>query len=357
MTGPAALRCSATSRRGSRASARRRRSTDPAPTMPRRVFLTGGAGFVGGAVARQLRAIGDEVVAVVRDPSTVGPLRDIGTKIVEGDLRSIDATREAMARCDAVIHSAGSYKVGIPKSEHPRMDEANVAVTERVMDAAIDLGISRVVDISTVNVFGKTGGAVPDESYERDPAKGFLSYYDETKYRAHKAVLQRIAAGAPIVIVQPGTVYGRDDHSGIGEQLKAAFEGKARFIALGDLGISPTYVDDLAAGIVAALDRGRPGESYVMAGENMRLSDAMAIAARAGGRRPPTLRFPTTMLRIGARLAPNGGALINQPPNLAEIVSSSLGVTYWATSAKAEAELGYRSRPLSVGAVDAFGPA
>src|SRR3954454_10661126 len=100
MTGPAALRCSATSRRGSRASARRRRSTAPAPTIPRRVFLTGGPGFVGGAVARQLRAIGDDVVAVVRDPSTAGPLRDIGTEIVEGDLRSIDAIREAMARCD-----------------------------------------------------------------------------------------------------------------------------------------------------------------------------------------------------------------------------------------------------------------
>ena len=325
--------------------------------MPRRIFLTGGAGFVGGAIARLARTMGDEVVAVVRDPSTATELRDIGADVIAGDLGTKDSIRDAMTGCDAVIHSAGSYKVGIPKSERPLMDEANVRVTERVMDAALDLDIARIVHISTVNVFGKTGGVVPDESYERDPAKGFLSYYDLTKYRSHRAVADRIEAGAPIVIVMPGTVYGRGDHSGVGEQLEQAFHGTARFIGLGDLGISPTYVDDLAAGIMTAMDRGRPGNSYVMAGENLRLAQAMAIAARAGGHRPPRLRLPTSIIRIGAKLAPNGGHLMNQPPNLAEIVSSSVGVTYWASSAKAEAELGYRSRPLAVGAVDAFGPA
>jgi len=191
--------------------------------------------------------------------------------VIRGDLGAKDAIRGAMAGCDAVIHSAGSYKVGIPKAERPLMDEANVRVTERVMDAALELEIARIVHISTVNVIGKTGGTVPDESYERDPAKGFLSYYDLTKYRAHRAVAGRIEAGAPIVIVMPGTVYGRGDHSGVGEQLEHAFHGTARFIGLGDLGISPTYVDDLAAGIITAMDRGRPGNSYVMAGENLRL--------------------------------------------------------------------------------------
>jgi dihydroflavonol-4-reductase len=324
--------------------------------MPRRVFLTGGAGFVGGAVARVARSRGDEVVALVRDPSTARALHEIGAELVQGDLATTDSIRDAMIGCDAVIHAAGSYKVGIPKSERAAMDEANVAATERVMDAAIGLAIPTIVHISTVNVFGRTGGLVPDESYERDRAAGFLSHYDRTKYQSHQAVVARIRDGAPIVIVLPGTVYGRGDHSGVGEQLKAAFDGTARFIALGDLGISPTYVDDLAAGIVAAMDRGRPGESYIMAGENMRLREAMAIAARAGGRRPPRLELPTVLLRIGARLAPNGGERINQPPNLAEIVSSSVGVTYWASSAKAEAELGYRSRPLAAGAVAAFGP-
>jgi dihydroflavonol-4-reductase len=323
--------------------------------MPRRIFLTGGAGFVGGAVARQLRINGDDVVAVVRDSASGGPLRDIGVTVVAGDLGSTWAIREAMAGCDAVVHAAGSYRIGIPEAARPAMYEANVTVAERVLDAALGLGVGRIVDISTVNTFGDTGGLVHDETFERDPSKGFLSYYDETKYLAHQAARRRIDAGAPIVIVMPGTVYGRGDHSAAGAQLEAAFNGTLPYYGPGEMGLSPTYVDDLAAGIVAAMDRGHVGQSYVMAGENMRFAEAIAIAARAGGHRPPRLRVPTTLLRVAGRLFPNGGRLAGQPPNLREIVSASAGVTYWASSAKAESELGYRSRPLSAGAVAAFG--
>jgi len=323
--------------------------------MPRRIFLTGGAGFVGGAVARLLRAMGDDVVAVVRDPSAAGPLREIGATVSGGDLSTSDAIRAAMAGCDAAIHVAGSYRIGISSSERPAMYEANVAVSERVLDAAIDVGLPRIVDISTVNTFGNTHGLVVDETYVRDLTAGYLSYYDETKVRAHQIAADRIAGGAPVVIVMPGTTYGPRDHSAAGAQLEAAFDGRARLIMAGDTGLSPAFVDDVAAGIVTALDRGRIGEAYIMAGENMRLADAMAIAARAGGRRPPRIRVPGSIVRLGARLMPNGGSLIGQPPNLAEIARSSIGVTYWASSAKAEAELGYRSRPLSIGAVDAFG--
>src|SRR4029077_704577 len=105
-----------------------------------------------------------------------------------------------------VIHYAGSYRVGISASERPAMYEANVALTERVLDAAIALGIPRIVYVSTVNAFGNTKGRVPDETFRRDLADGFASYYDETKYQAHVAAEARIAAGAPIVIVMPGTV-------------------------------------------------------------------------------------------------------------------------------------------------------
>jgi nucleoside-diphosphate-sugar epimerase len=323
--------------------------------MARRVFLTGGAGFVGGAVARLLRAMGDDVVAVVRDPSKAGQLRDVGATLVGGDLSSSDAIRSAMTGSDAVIHAAGSYRIGIPVSAHPAMYEANVTVAERVLDAAIGLRVARIVDISTVNTFGNTGGRVADERFERDPSEGFVSYYDETKYLAHQAALRRIEAGAPIVVVMPGTVYGRGDHSAMGAQLEAAFNGSLPYYGPGEMGISPTYVDDLAAGIVAAMDRGRVGERYVMAGDNLRFSEAIAIAARAGGHRPPRLRVPTMLLRAAGRLLPNGGRLAGQPPNLREIVRASAGVTYWADSSKAESELGYRSRPLSAGAVTAFG--
>jgi dihydroflavonol-4-reductase len=321
------------------------------------IVITGAGGFIGSRVARLLYERGDEVVALVRDPTKATALRDLGVRLVAGDLGSAAAIRSAIAGSGGVIHIAGSYRVGIPAAERPAMYEANVAVTERVLDAAIAEGVPRIVYISTVNVFGNSKGRVSDETFKRDPADGFGSYYDETKYLAHLVVEERIAAGAPIVIVQPGTVYGRGDHSAIGGQLKAAYEGTARYVVLGDLGVTPTHVDDLAAGIVAAFDHARIGQTYVMCGENMRLREAMAIAAEAGGRRLPRLSVPDGMIRLAARLAPNGGRFLGQPPNLSEIVHAAVGVTLWASHAKASSELGYASRDLDRGARDAFGRA
>ena len=325
--------------------------------MTRTVFVTGAAGFIGLQVARQLRDRGDEVIAVVRDPTSATELQATGARLVQGDLGSVDSIRAAMSGADSVIHVAGTYRVGIPASERPAMYEANVGATQRVLDAAIALAIPRIVAISTVNVFGNTHGRVVDETYHRDLRDGFLSYYDETKYLAHVATLARAEAGAPIVIVQPGTVYGRKDHSGIGAQLQAAYEGTAPYIGFGETGISPTYVDDVAAGIIAALERGRIGEAYVMAGENMALRDAMRVSAAAAGRKPPRLSIPTVVLRIGSRLAPHAGGAFGLPPDLREIVRSAAGVTFWASSAKAATELGYATRDLATGARDAFGPA
>jgi nucleoside-diphosphate-sugar epimerase len=321
------------------------------------IVITGAAGFIGSRITRILYERGDEVVAIVRDPARAGVLRDLGVRLVANDLGSEAGIRAAVAGAGAVVHAAGMYRVGIPASERPVMYDANVAATERVLDAAVAEDVGRIVYLSTVNVYGDSGGQVRDETFRRDPADGFVSYYDETKYLAHVAAEERIAAGAPIVIVLPGIVYGAGDHSAAGAQLKAAFDGAARYIAQADLGISPAHVDDLAAGIVAALDHGRLGQAYVLCGTNMRLREAMAVAAAAGGRRLPRLVIPNGMLRLVARLIPNGGRLVGARQNLREIVRASDGVTYWASHAKATAELGYAPRDLATGARDAFGPA
>ncbi len=320
------------------------------------VVVTGAAGFIGNRVARILLARGDEVVAIVRDPESgaAADLRGLGARLVAGDLTSEPNLRRVMTGAAGVIHIAGSYLVGIPASERPAMYEANVGATQRVLDAAIAAGVPRIVYISTVNVFGNTHGLIVDETYHRDLSEGFVSYYDETKYLAHVAAEARIGAGAPIVIVQPGTVYGAGDHSGIGAQLKAAYDGSAPFIAFASTGISPAFVDDIAGGIVGAIDRGRLGEAYILTATNMRLGEAMRIAARLAGRRPPRLSIPNAVLHIGALLAPNSGALFGVSPNLREIVSSADGVTYWASNAKAVAELGFVPRSLEVGLIDAF---
>jgi hypothetical protein len=116
------------------------------------------------------------------------------------------------------------------------MWDANVGTTTWLLDAAAAAGVPRIVYVSTVNVFGNTRGKVVDESYRRDLADGFLSWYDETKFGAHEVAEQRIADGAPITIAMPGTVIGPGDHTQIGRQLIAARDGKLPYVAGAELG-------------------------------------------------------------------------------------------------------------------------
>jgi dihydroflavonol-4-reductase len=314
-----------------------------------RVFVTGGLGFIGSRVVSLLAEHGGRVTTVVRAPDRLAA-RQASVDRVAGDLRSSRELEAQIAGHEAVIHIAGMYRVGIPPAERPAMWDANVGTTERVLDAAAAAGAGRIVYVSTVNVFGNTRGRVVDETYRRDPQDGFLSWYDETKFRAHEAAERRLGAGLPISIAMPSQVYGSNDHSSFGEQLRLAHDGKLPYRALDDVGVGLVHVDDLAAGIVAVLDVGRVGESYVLSGPRTTLRDAIGVAAMIGGRRPPRLRVPTTLLRA---MAP-AGRLIGQP-NLREVISAAAGVTYWASSAKAERELGFAARDLAEGFGDTFG--
>jgi len=314
-----------------------------------RVVVTGGAGLVGRAVVRLLCERGDTVVAVVRDPRRAGFLAEMGAELVKDDLSDAGRLTEVLRGTDGLIHAAGSYRIGIPASERPAMWDANVGTTTRVLDAAMAPGTPRIVYVSTGNVYGNTHGVTVDETYQRNLDEGFLSWYDETKYRAHEVAEQRIARGAPVVIVLPSQVYGPGDRTGFGEQVRLAHAGKLPYRALTGVRIGVVHADDLARGIVAALDRGRIGERYNLSGPAASLGEAEAITAKLGGHRLPWLRFPDGLLGAMAPL----GRLIGQP-NLRELVAASSGVTYLFSSAKAEAELGFTTRDLETGLRDTF---
>lgn len=313
-----------------------------------KAFVTGGSGFIGGHVARNLRERGDEVVALVRSPERAEGLRELGCELVEGDLSAPDAIRRGVEGCDSAFHIAAVYKVGIPKSEHEAMHDANVRGTERVLDAAIDAGAGRIVYVSTVNVFGNTRGQVVDETYER-PGDGYLSYYDETKFLSHQVALDRIAKGAAIVIVQPGGVYGPNDHSEIGNIIDQVRAGKLRARVFPELGFNLVHVEDVAEGILLAHDRGETGESYVLGGELSTMGDLIDKVAALEGRKPPRLTLPPLLARLSAPLGPLVGPLMGFPPNLGELVRASNGVTYWASDSKARRSLGYSPRDLDTG--------
>ena len=322
-----------------------------------RVVVTGGAGFIGRAIVERLASRGDNIVALVRDPRRAKHIERAIVELVPSDLANQSELASAMTGANAVIHGAGSYKIGIPLSERPAMRDANVGATKRVLDAAIAAGVPRIVYVSTNNVFGDTHGQVVDETYRRNLAEGFLSFYDETKFRAHEEAELRIANAAPIVIVQPGQTYGPHDHSLASGQLESAHHGTLRYIAFPATGLAWVHVHDLADGILAALDRGRVGEAYSIGGDVLRMAEALAIAAKVGGRRPPALRVPIGLLKLMAPMNDRLGGLPGFPPNLAETIRASGNVTYWANHDKATRELGFDPRGLEQGVADTWGRA
>ena len=313
-----------------------------------RVFVTGGTGFIGGEVVRQLRERGDEVVCLVRSPAKAAPLRKLGCEIVTADLGNQVAIRQGLEGCDAVIHAAAVYEVGIPASQRPAMREANVGGTERVLAAALEAGVSKVVYVSTVGVFGNTHGRIVDESYEH-PAQSFTSAYEETKWEAHQVAKRLTGEGLPCVIVQPGGVYGPGDTSSVGQLLDQFLAGKMPLVPFPELGICLTHVEDIAAGIVLALDKGTIGEAYVLSGPATTIREALGVVAGVTGRKPPRGAVPTPLLKAMVPFGPLVGKVMGQPPNLRELISSADGVTFWAGYEKARRELGYEPRGLEEG--------
>ncbi|MEX0993604.1 MAG: NAD-dependent epimerase/dehydratase family protein [Solirubrobacterales bacterium] len=313
-----------------------------------KAFVTGGTGFIGSRVISKLRERGDEVVALVRSREKGSKLENLGCELVEGDLSAGDAIKRGVQGCDAVFHIAAVYKVGIPKSQHEAMYEANVKGTEHVLDAAIEARVPRIVYVSTVGVFGNTGGKVVDETYKRNGAE-FLSYYDETKYRSHQIALDRIAKGAPIVIVQPGGVYGPDDHSELGNMIDQARTGKLKMKMFSSAGFTAVFVDDVADGIVAACDRGQVGQSYVLGGERTTLGELIDVVCEVADRKPPSRELPPALIKMSIPIGPVVGKVMGFPPNLGELVRTSHNVTFWASHDKASNELGYSPRDLKTG--------
>ena len=314
-----------------------------------RVFLTGGTGFIGGEVARLLRERGDHVRALVRAPEKAAALTGLGCELVEGDLSDEQALRTALKGCEAVVHCAAVYEIGVLPSDRARLVDANVCGTERVLGAALAAGVSKAVYVSTVAVFGNTRGEVADEEWERPEGLAFTSAYEQTKVEAHQRARQLGAQGLPLVVVQPGVVYGPGDRSEVGGLFDRLLKGRLPLVPFPELGVTPVHRDDAAAGIVLALDKGVAGESYVLAGEHTTMGELLAELARVAGKRAPFAALPSVMVKAIAPVGRFVGPLLGFPPNLREVLTSSHDVTFWARSDKAQRELGWTYRPLDEG--------
>ena len=319
-----------------------------------RAFLTGGTGFIGGRLAGRLRERGDEVAALVRSPERARRLRDLGCDLIRGDLADEGSLREGAAGCQAAFHAAADYRVGIPRRERPAMYEANVRGTERVIDAARQAGAKRIVYVSTIGAFGNTGRRVVDETYSH-PGTGFRTYYEETKALAHRVAEDRIARGAPVIVVMPGGVYGPGDSSDLGRLIDRVRTGRLPGRMYPEVGFNWVHVDDVVDGILLAHDRGRIGERYVLGGQLGTMGDMIDAVAEASGRRAPRWRWPSPLVKAGIPFGRLLGPMLGLSPNLRELIAAADGVTYWASHEKARRELGYEPRDLKTGVSETVG--
>ena len=313
-----------------------------------RYFVTGATGFIGSRLVRQLRAAGHEVRALVRTPSKASELAGLGASLHTGDITDKESMRAAMRGADGVFHLAAWYRIGARTSERRTAEPINVQGTRNVLELMRELRVPKGVYTSTLAVFGDTEGWVGDESYRHTGP--WLSEYDRTKWKAHYEVaVPMIHAGLPLVIVQPGVVYGPGDASVIGDLLRQYLRRRLPIRPHG-AAFCWGHVDDTVHGHVLAMEKGRAGESYILAGPPHTLEEALEMAEEITGIRPPWLRPPAMVLRAMAVAASAVERLIPLPPTYSgETLRIAAGATYLASSEKAQRELGFRVRALEDG--------
>ncbi len=236
-----------------------------------KVLVTGASGFVGAAIVRRLLAAGHDVRALLRVGSPTDNIRGLEVETVAGDLLDHASLTRAIRGCDALFHCAADYRIWVRDPE--RMFRINVDGTRALMLAALEAGVRRVVYTSSVATLATaTADRLGDETRSATP-KDCIGPYKRSKTLAEAEVAKLVAErDLPVVIVNPSTPVGPNDikPTPTGRILIEAAAG--RMPAFVDTGLNVVHVDDVADGHLLALDKGRPGERYILGGENMRLS-------------------------------------------------------------------------------------
>lgn len=322
-------------------------STADGPTL-----VTGATGFVGSAVARALEAHGHALRLLVRRGSDRRNLQGVNAELAEGDLTDPASLAAAVAGCRYLVHVAADYRLWVP--DPAPMMAANVEGTSALLCAARDAGVERIVYCSSVAALGLVGDGTP--STEDTPVKpeSIIGTYKQSKYQAEQAVRALAAEGVPVVIVNPSAPVGPRDikPTPTGKMVRDAAAGLMP--AYVDTGLNIVHVDDVAEGHVLALEKGRVGEAYILGGEDMGMAHLLALVddvmARAPVRRT---RLPTGALYPIAWLAEKRARFFELEPRVSREMLQMAEKQMFFSSAKAQAELGYKARPARLAVVDA----
>jgi dihydroflavonol-4-reductase len=310
-----------------------------------RLLVTGATGKVGNAVARQLVERGDEVVALVRNAAKARDLLPTGVELASGDVTDPESLRQAAEGADGVFNCMGLFEQWFADSEI--FERVNARGAANVTAAARGAGVRRVVHTSTFDVFHADSGGTVSEAGVADYPKG--TAYERSKQHAEELVLAEAEKGIEVVIVNPSSVYGPGPWQGTG--LDRAFRDaiRRRLPGVPPGGMTLVHCDDVAAGQLAAFERGLPGERYILADGYATMRELLTVAVDEAGRGwvPPAMPVP-----LARGLASAGEAVsrvIRRPPLLG---SGQLTFLLWqahADSSRAQSELGVEFRPWEEG--------
>ena len=310
-----------------------------------KAFVTGSTGFVGSHVARLLAEQGADLRLLVRPTSKLDNIRDLRAEHVTGDLRDPASLKSAMSGCDYVFHVAADYRLWAPDPRE--MFASNVEGTRAIIQAATESGIKRVVYCSSVATMGFTDQPIPVKESDPVTIADMIGHYKRSKFMAEQVALEAGNNGANVVVVNPTTPIGEAD-------IKPTPTGriildflKRKFPAYVDTGLNLADVHEVARGHILAMERARPGERYILGGEDLTLKQLLDKLAALTGLRSPTTKVPHSVAYAFACFDEVfTGRLLGKEPRATREAVKMGRKKMFASSEKAVRELGYKVVPV-----------
>ena len=306
------------------------------------VFLTGGSGLIGGALARRLAERGDEPVALARSDAAERKLAELGARVVRGDVLDEDALAGGMAGCELLYHVAGVNSMC--PDDPAALFHVNVRGAEAAVRAAARAGVGRVVLTSSAASLGEPHGSVGREDTRHRGT--YLSVYERSKHEGEIAAFAAARrAGIELVSVNPSSVQGPGRASGTGRILIAYLNGRLR--AFVDTHISIVDIDDCVDAHLLAAERGQNGERYVISGAAISAREALDIVSDISGVRRDVKILPAPLARAAGAIVEGAfRARGKTPPVCREMVRTLLhGHRY--DGSRATRELGLEYTPVA----------
>ena len=310
-----------------------------------KVFLTGATGFVGAHVARAYAAAGAELRVLVRATSDLTGLEGVAAERVVGDLRDVAALRSALTGCEVLVHVAADYRLWVP--DPAEMYKANVKGTRELLKLAREAGVRKVVYTSSVATMGfDRAGTIADEATPVSEAD-MIGHYKRSKWLAEQEAMVAARAGQHVMILNPTTPIGAGDRKPTPTGRIVVDFLNRNFPAYVDTGLNLVDVKEVARMHLAALDRGRPGERYILGGENLTLKQILDRLSAITGLPSPTMKVPHAVAMAFAFFDETltGKLRGKEPRATMEAVRMGRKMMF-ASSAKAERELGFAVLPV-----------